>query len=163
MSAQIGGILSTNAGGNNTVRYGNATRPRAGVGGCLCRRSNMEWTEASTQGQYRILSPPAFSRSRGDARHYHGSGVETGAPADDLVVAFCAIPICSVRFGPPRICFGRTYGTPFRHLRYLSGEGVHLVSKHFPDTQIPLRSKDRPLCPAGVGRCFAGFWPSGKS
>ena len=41
-SAQIGGVLATNAGGNNTVRYGNAREPGAGPGSRAAGRRGVE-------------------------------------------------------------------------------------------------------------------------
>jgi FAD/FMN-containing dehydrogenase len=56
---------------------------------------------------------------------------------NDLVLAFCAMP--SVQAALDLYLLFRRYLWNFiQAFEYMSGEGVHLVSKHFPDAQIPL-------------------------
>jgi FAD/FMN-containing dehydrogenase len=75
-SAQIGGALSTNAGGNITVRYGNARDLVLGLEVVL-PDGEMERTSTPTQGQHRLLSSSAFRRSRGHPGNHHGRRAHT--------------------------------------------------------------------------------------
>jgi FAD/FMN-containing dehydrogenase len=75
-SAQIGGVLAVNAGGNNTVRYGNARDLVLGLEVVLLERP-----ASLAQGQHRVLPAPAVLRLRGLVGRHHRRRAETGTPA----------------------------------------------------------------------------------
>ena len=70
-TCQIGGNLSTNAGGIAVLRYGNMREltlgPRSGAAG----RRGVGRAQGLAQGQYRLRPEAALHRRRGHARHHH--------------------------------------------------------------------------------------------
>ena len=100
-SAQIGGVLATNAGGNNTVRYGNARDLVLGLEGRAARRADLERVAPAAQGQHRLLPAPAFRRLGGHARRDHRRGVQAGAPpARGCRGTVCPSPLHRTPRGP---------------------------------------------------------------
>jgi hypothetical protein len=63
-TAQIGGVLSTNAGGNNTVRYGNARDLVLGLEVVLPDGEIWHGLPATPEGQHRLLPAPVVRRRR---------------------------------------------------------------------------------------------------
>ena len=53
-SAMIGGVLSTNAGGSNVLRYGSTRGAVSGAGGGSCRWPGAQPDERAAQGQLRL-------------------------------------------------------------------------------------------------------------
>ena len=75
---QIGGVLAVNAGGNNTVRYGNARDLVLGLRWC-CRTARCGTAATVAQGQYRYSCGSCSWAPR--ARWDHHGGVRSGAAA----------------------------------------------------------------------------------
>ncbi len=73
-SARIGGLLSTNAGGVNVLRYGNGARALPRAGGGAARRLGLERADPAAQGQHRLRPARPADRGRGHARHHHRRG-----------------------------------------------------------------------------------------
>ena len=103
-TAQIGGVLAVNAGGNNTVRYGNARDLVLGLEVGAAGRHDLERPAPAAQGQHRLLPAPAVRRLRGHARHHHRRRAEAGAAAQGN------------RCGPVRRRLGRSSVEPVHPL-----------------------------------------------
>jgi FAD/FMN-containing dehydrogenase len=72
-SCQVGGILSTNAGGVNVLRYGNTRDQVLGLRGRPRRRQRLERPAQPAQGQHRVRPEASFHRRRRHPRHHHRS------------------------------------------------------------------------------------------
>ena len=91
-SAQIGGILATNAGGNNTVRYGNARDLVLGLEVVLPDGQVWNGLRRLHKDNTGYCLRQMFVGGRGHARHHHRRGAEAGARPREIVVALCAVP-----------------------------------------------------------------------
>ena len=70
-SCQIGGNLSTNAGGIAVLRYGNTRELTLGVEVVLPDGRVWDGLQGPAQGQHRLRSEAIVYRRRGHARHHH--------------------------------------------------------------------------------------------
>ena len=70
-SCQIGGNLSTNAGGIAVLRYGNTRELVLGLEVVLPDGRVWDGLRGAAQGQYRLRSETALHRRRRHARHHH--------------------------------------------------------------------------------------------
>ena len=70
-TCQIGGNLSTNAGGMQVLRYGNARDLVLGLEVVLPDGHGLERPARPAQGQHRLRPEAAVHRRRGHARHHH--------------------------------------------------------------------------------------------
>ena len=75
-SCQIGGNLSTNAGGIAVLRYGNTRELTLGLEVVLPGRADLGRAARPAQGQYRLRSEAALHRRRRHARDHHGRDPE---------------------------------------------------------------------------------------
>ena len=80
-SCQIGGNLSTNAGGIAVLRYGNTRELTLGVEVGIARWAGLGRAARSAQGQYRLRSEAIVHRRRGHARHHHRGDDQTVSQA----------------------------------------------------------------------------------
>ena len=136
-SAQIGGVLAVNAGGNNTVRYGNARDLVLGLEVVL--PDGQVWN--------------GLRRLRKDNTGYHLRHLLVGAEGTlgvvtaavlrleprpkELVVAFCALPSAEAASA----LFRRVRGedpAALQAFEYMSGAGVRLVLRHIPGVSVPV-------------------------
>lgn len=138
-TAQVGGILSTNAGGNNTVRYGNARELVLGIEAVL------------PDGQ--VLH--ALRRLRKDNTGYALRHLLVGAEGTlgfitaavlklvprplETEVALCAVPSPEAATRLFR-GFQTQDAAAIQAFEYMSGMGVSFVLKHIPGASLPLAS-----------------------
>jgi FAD/FMN-containing dehydrogenase len=140
MSAQIGGILSTNAGGNNTVRYGNARDLVLGLEVVFADGQIWNGLRRLRKDNTGYCLRQLLVGAEGTLGIITAAVLKLVPRPNDLVLAFCAMP--SVQSALDLYLLFRQYLWNFiQAFEYMSGEGVHLVSKHFPDAQIPLPQK----------------------
>ncbi len=113
-SAQIGGVLATNAGGNNTVRYGNARELVLGLEVVL--------PDVGSEGTLGIITAAVlklFPRPR------------------EIAVGLCAVPSPEAALS----LFNRLQqhdAAAVQAYEYMSGLGVELVLRHIPAAVLPL-------------------------
>ena len=83
-SATIGGLVSTNAGGTQVLRFGTMRSLIAGIEAVLPDGSIYDGLRRTEKGQSRLRSQPAADRRGGDAGRHHGRDAE--------IVAGCVRP-----------------------------------------------------------------------
>ena len=141
-SCQIGGNLSTNAGGIAVLRYGNTRELMLGLEVGAARRPRARTAlRSAAQGQYRLRPEAALHRRRRHARHHHRRDAEAvpaaarsrdrvsrrstsvedvmalfaraRAATGDQLTAFELIPRIGARYGDaPRARHHRSAGAP---------------------------------------------------
>ena len=138
-TAQVGGILSTNAGGNNTLRYGNARDLVLGIEAVL------------PDGQ--VLN--ALRRLRKDNTGYSLRHLLVGAEGTlgfitaaalklvprplDAAVALCAVASPEAATALFRHA-QRHDAAAIQAFEYMSGVGMDFVLRHIPNASLPLSS-----------------------
>jgi FAD/FMN-containing dehydrogenase len=136
MSAQIGGVLSTNAGGNNTVRFGNARDLVLGLEVVLPDGGIWNGLRRLRKDNTGYCLRQLFVGAEGTLGIITAAVLKLVPPPNGLVVAFCAMP--SVQSALDLLVLFRQHlWNSIQAFEYISGEGVRIVSKHFPDTQVP--------------------------
>ena len=136
-TATVGGIVSTNAGGNNTVRYGNARELALGLEAVL--PDGQVWN-----GLRRLRKDNTGYGLRHLLAGAEGTlGVVTAAVLRleprprEVVVAFCALPSAEAAAA----LFRRVRGedpAALQAFEYMSGAGVRLVLRHIPGVSVPV-------------------------
>ncbi len=114
-SCQIGGNISTNAGGNRVLRFGMARDLVLGVEAVLADGTVIDVASQGRQEQHGLRPAAAVHRRRGHAGHRHGGGAQICFPS----------PAAS----PPAICaLGRLRGNSRAAGRARSGFGAQLTA-----------------------------------
>src|SRR5947199_9196618 len=137
-SAQIGGVLATNAGGNNTVRYGNARDLVLGLEVVL--RDGQVWNglrhlhKDNTGYCLRQL----FVGSEGTLGIITAAVLKLFPQPRETAVALCAVASPEAALA----LFNRLQthdAAAIQAYEYMSGLGLELVLRHIPGASLPLR------------------------
>ena len=137
-SAQIGGVLATNAGGNNTVRYGNARDLVLGVEVVLPDGSIWNGLRRLRKDNTGYCLRQLFVGSEGTLGVITAAVLRLAPRPREIAVALCAI-------GSPEAAldlfsrFQSHDAAGVQAFEYMSGAGVDLVLRHIPDIALPLR------------------------
>lgn len=141
-SAMIGGVLSTNAGGNNTVRFGNARELMLGLEVVLPDGRVWDGLRALRKDNTGYALRHLFVGAEGTL------GIITGAvlklvprPRRD-VLAFCAIRDAAAALALFRRFRDADEGC-VRAFEYMSGASVELVLRHISGATLPLAAPAR--------------------
>ena len=136
-TAQVGGILSANAGGNTTVRYGNARELVLGLEAVL--PDGQVW-----HGLRRLRKDNTGYALRQLLIGAEGTlGVITAAVLKlaprpvDVQVALCAVPSAAAACELFRRFQGADPGA-VQAFEYMSGAGIGFVLRHIPGVSLPL-------------------------
>jgi len=139
-TATIGGVLSTNAGGNTTVRYGNARELMLGVEAVL--PDGTIWN-----GLRRLRKDNTGYALRHLLVGAEGTlGIVTGAVLRlfprprDTAVAFCAVADEDAALGLFRR-FRERDDSAVRAFEYMSGLGVDFAVRHIEGVTLPLAAR----------------------
>jgi FAD/FMN-containing dehydrogenase len=139
-TATIGGVLSTNAGGNTTVRYGNARELMLGVEAVL--PDGTIWN-----GLRRLRKDNTGYALRHLLVGAEGTlGIVTGAVLRlfprprDTAVAFCAVADEDAALGLFRR-FRERDDSAVRAFEYMSGLGVDFAIRHIEGVSLPLGAR----------------------
>jgi FAD/FMN-containing dehydrogenase len=136
-SAQIGGVLSTNAGGNNTVRYGNARDLVLGLEVVLADGSIWNGLRRLRKDNTGYCLRQLFVGAEGTLGVITAAVLKLVPRPREREVALCAVasPAAALTL------FSRLQAEDPASLvafEYMSGAGMALVLRHIPDTVLPL-------------------------
>ncbi len=136
-TAQIGGVLATNAGGNNTVRYGNARDLVLGLEVVLPDGEVWEGLRRLRKDNTGYCLRQLFVGAEGTLGIITAAVLKLAPQPREVEVAFCALPSCAAALE----LFRRFQGYDPAALvafEYISGPGIEFVLRHIPGTALPL-------------------------
>ncbi len=136
-SAQIGGVLATNAGGNNTVRYGNARDLVLGLEVVLADGQIWNGLRRLHKDNTGYCLRQLFVGSEGTLGIITAAVLKLWPRPRETAVALCAVPSAEAALD----LFGRLQrrdAAALQAYEYMSGAGVDLVLRHIPGTMLPL-------------------------
>jgi len=136
-TAQIGGVLSTNAGGNNTVRYGNARDLVLGLEVVLADGQVWNGLRRLRKDNTGYCLRQLFVGAEGTLGVITAAVLKLVPRPREIEVAFCAVasPAAALEV------FGHLQArdpAAIQAFEYMSGAGMALVLKNIPDTALPL-------------------------
>ena len=139
-SATIGGVLSTNAGGNTTVRYGNARELMLGLEVVLPDGQVWNGLRRLRKDNTGYALRHLFVGAEGTLGFITAAVLRLFPRARESAVAFCA-----VRDEDAALALFRRFRdrdeTAVRAFEYLSGEGVGFALKHIEGCTNPLEGR----------------------
>jgi len=136
-TAQIGGILATNAGGNNTVRYGNARDLVLGLEVVLPDGEVWEGLRRLRKDNTGYCLRQLFVGAEGTLGVITAAVLKLAPRHRQVEVALCALPSCEAALD----LFSRFQSHDSALLQafeYMSGLGIRFVLRHIPGTMLPL-------------------------
>jgi FAD/FMN-containing dehydrogenase len=136
-SAQIGGVLATNAGGNNTVRYGNARDLVLGLEVVLPDGEVWNGLRRLHKDNTGYCLRQLFVGSEGTLGIITGAVLKLYPQPREVAVALCAVASPEAALD----LFNRLRqhdAAAIQAYEYMSGLGVELVLRHIPGTSLPL-------------------------
>jgi FAD/FMN-containing dehydrogenase len=139
-TAQIGGVISTNAGGNNTVRYGNAREMVLGLEVVLPDGRIWNGLRRLRKDNTGYCLRQLFVGAEGTLGIVTAAVLKLVPRPHDIALAFCAVPSAQAALDLLVLC-RRSYPASIQAFEYACGEMVELVFKHFPDTRSPLSQR----------------------
>src|SRR5579885_2872819 len=136
-SAQIGGVLATNAGGNNTVRYGNARELVLGLEVVLPDGQVWNGLRRLHKDNTGYCLRQLFVGSEGTLGIITAAVLKLFPRPREIAVALCAVPSPEAALS----LFNRLQqhdAAAVQAYEYMSGLGVELVLRHIPGAVLPL-------------------------
>ena len=138
-SAQIGGVLATNAGGNNTVRYGNARDLVLGMEVVLADGQVWNGLRRLRKGNTGYALRQLFVGSEGTLGVITAAVLKLAPRPRETAVALCAVASPEAALD----LFGRFQAHDpgaVQAFEYMSGLGVRFVLRHIPGAVLPLEA-----------------------
>ena len=135
-TAQIGGVLATNAGGNNTVRYGNARDLVLGLEVVLADGEIWNGLRRLRKDNTGYCLRQLFVGSEGTLGVITAAVLKLAPRTRETAVAFCAVPDAAAALD----LFGRFQAhdaAAIQAFEFLSGPGVDLVLRQIPGAVLP--------------------------
>jgi FAD/FMN-containing dehydrogenase len=139
-SAQMGGVLSANAGGNNTLRYGNARDQVLGLEVVLPDGSIWNGLRRLRKDNTGYCLRQLFVGAEGTLGIITAGVLKLVPRPRNLALAFCAVPSVQAALDLLVLCRGSHHDS-IQAFEYLSGAGLEFVLKHFPDEPFPLEQR----------------------
>jgi len=136
-SAQIGGALSTNAGGNNTVRYGNARDLVLGLEVVLPNGEIWNGLRRLRKDNTGYCLRQLFVGAEGTLGIITAAVLKLVQRPRDLALAFCAVSSEQAALELLLLCRSHHHNS-IQAFEYMCGAGIELVLTHIPGTQFPL-------------------------
>lgn len=139
-SAQIGGALSTNAGGNNTVRYGNARDLVLGIEVVLPNGDLWNGLRRLRKDNTGYCLRQLFVGAEGTLGIITAAVLKLVPRPQTVVVALCAVPSEQAALDLFMRCRERSYSS-IQAFEYMYGAGMELVLKQIPGTEFPIAQR----------------------
>ena len=136
-SAQIGGVLATNAGGNNTVRFGNARDLVLGLEVVLADGTLWNGLRRLRKDNTGYALRQLFVGSEGTLGVITAAVLKLAPRAREVAVALCAAASADAALA----LFGRFQAHDpgaVMAFEYMSGQGMGFVLRHIPGAVLPL-------------------------
>lgn len=139
-SAQIGGLIGTNAGGNNTVRYGNMREQVLGLEVVLADGAVLDLMRRLRKDNTGYALRQLFIGAEGTLGVVTRAVLRLMPRPRDVQAAFVAIP--SVEAAVQLLNrFQRHDGDSLAAFEYMARFGIDLVLRHIPDMKDPLAAR----------------------
>ena len=139
-TAQIGGVLATNAGGNNTVRYGNARDLLLGLEVVLADGSVFEGLRRLRKDNTGYCLRQLFAGSEGTLGIITAAVLKLAPQPRETEVALCALPSPEAALA----LFTRLHRedpASVQAFEYMAGTGMDFVLRHIPGASLPLAGR----------------------
>jgi len=139
-TAQIGGVLATNAGGNNTVRYGNARDLVLGLEVVLPDGEIWNGLRRLRKDNTGYCLRQLFVGSEGTLGVITAAVLKLAPRASEVEVALCAVPSAQAALDL-FTRFNRHDPAAIQAFEYMSGAGMAFVAKHIPGATVPFEAE----------------------
>ncbi|MBW4023743.1 MAG: FAD-binding oxidoreductase [Proteobacteria bacterium] len=159
-SAQIGGVLATNAGGNNTLRFGNAREMVLGLEVVLADGTVWDGLRQLHKDNTGYSLRQLFVGSEGTLGVITAAVLRLQPGVTGRIAAFCALP--SVDAALVLLNRLRAWDAAGLHaFEYMSGQSLDLVLRHIEGAQRPVAGSDHyvliELATGGDAAALAGL------
>ena len=136
-SAQIGGVLATNAGGNNTVRYGNARELVLGLEAVMADGAVFEGLRRLRKDNTGYALRQLLVGSEGTLGIITAAVLQLSPLPRQVEVALCGVesPEAALALF---MAFRSADPSSIQAFEYMSGTGMALVNALIPDAALPL-------------------------
>ncbi len=138
-TAQVGGILSTNAGGNNTVRYGNARELVLGIEAVLPDGEVLHALRRLRKDNTGYALRHLLVGAEGTLGFITAAVLKLAPRPLQTEVALCAVPSPEAATALFRAA-QRHDAAAIQAFEYMSGTGMGFVLRHIPGVTLPLAS-----------------------
>lgn len=135
-TAQIGGVLATNAGGNNTVRYGNARDLVLGLEVVMPDGQVWNGLRRLRKDNTGYCLRQLFVGSEGTLGIITAAVLKLAPRPVEVEVALCAVPSAEAALDL-YTRFNRHDPAAVQAFEYMSGTGMEFVLKHIPGAILP--------------------------
>ncbi|WP_439576233.1 FAD-binding oxidoreductase [Elioraea sp.] len=139
-TAQIGGLISTNAGGNTTVRYGNMREQVLGLEVVLPDGSVLDLMRRLRKDNTGYALRQLFVGAEGTLGIVTRAVLRLAPRPRDVQAAFVALPSVEAAVGLLNR-FQRHDGDSLAAFEYMARFGIDLVLHHIPDLKDPLAAR----------------------
>ncbi|MBV8704473.1 MAG: FAD-binding oxidoreductase, partial [Acetobacteraceae bacterium] len=136
-TAQIGGVLATNAGGNNTLRYGNARDLVLGLEVVTAEGAVWNGLRRLRKDNTGYCLRQLFVGSEGTLGVITAAVLRLAPRPRETAVALCALPSPEAALDLLTRLQAHDPGA-VQAFEYMSGTGVDFVLKHIPGASLPL-------------------------
>ena len=138
-TAQIGGVLATNAGGNNTVRYGNARDLVLGLEVVMADGEIWNGLRRLRKDNTGYCLRQLFVGSEGTLGVITAAVLKLAPRPSEIEVALCAVPSAEAAL-ELFTRFNRHDPAAISAFEYMSGAGMAFVAKHIPGATVPFEA-----------------------
>lgn len=139
-TATIGGVLATNAGGNTTVRYGNARELMLGLEVVLPDGSVINGLRRLRKDNTGLALRQLFVGAEGSLGIITAAVLRLFPQPREAAVAFCAVPDEDAALALFRR-FRERDETAIRAFEYMSGTGIDFALRHIEGAVLPLAER----------------------